>query len=282
MLNIHRCVVGMVARSHTVALVGTVVLALGVAGCSSTKESTTLASPTPVPTPVPTPDVVAALLSLTLSSVEVQGQAQPIGTVTLTAAAPEGGAVVSLESSSGTAKVPRSVTVTAGTTTATFVIDTSTVGTRTPITLKAIYSDEVIETILTLTLQPPRASFTVTSERGSDVCILVNGGTQIECEVDASASDGILVIWDWTLTVETPKSGDDLTQSLTHKRYKPVTGTFDVSCEFTEGAVLLSYSLGYYVDMTVTLQVEDRDTTRSSEVSKMIKLDTNNECGFQG
>jgi hypothetical protein len=66
--------------------------------------------------------------SLTLSQTNVIGGNSVTGTVTLTAAAPSGGLVVSLSSSNpGVAGVPASVTVPAGATSATFTVTTTAV-----------------------------------------------------------------------------------------------------------------------------------------------------------
>src|SRR3989449_9192045 len=68
-----------------------------------------------------TPAPAATLSSVSLNPVSVTSGSTSIGTVTLSAAAPAGGAVVTLSSSDATvATVPASVTVPAGSTRATF------------------------------------------------------------------------------------------------------------------------------------------------------------------
>src|SRR5688572_3197062 len=117
--------------------IGIIVLSLfALAGCGD--DTPTAPTPpvtppvTPPPPPPPPPPEVAALSSLTLSPSTVRSQVRPQGTVTLTAAAPAGGAVVTLQSGTvDVAKVPSGVTVAAGATTQTFTIDTSTVFTAT-------------------------------------------------------------------------------------------------------------------------------------------------------
>src|SRR5204863_7647894 len=70
--------------------------------------------------------VVNTLLgSLTMNPSVLIGGADSTGTVTLTSAAPAGGAVVTLTSSNAAATVPGTVTVAAGATTKTFVVNTS-------------------------------------------------------------------------------------------------------------------------------------------------------------
>ena len=107
--------------------------------------------------------VVNPLLgSLTLNpSVLIGGANNSTGTVTLSAAAPAGGAVVALTSSNtNAATVPASVTVAAGATTKTFVVTTSAVAVPTQANITATCVGA--STISTLTLNPPLVGFTVT------------------------------------------------------------------------------------------------------------------------
>lgn len=76
----------------------------------------------------PPPPADASLSALTLSPTSVVGGGSVTGTVTLTAAAPSGGFVVSLSSNNpGLASVPPSVTVAAGATRASFAVTTTAV-----------------------------------------------------------------------------------------------------------------------------------------------------------
>ncbi len=208
-----------------------------------------------------------------MSTSQAAGQTQPIGTVTLTAEAPAGGAVVRLESSNtDVAKVPASVTVPAGSTSVNFTVDTSTVPTRTTVTLNAIYLGVQKSTTLAVTLPTPRASFTVTSpDRGSDACMLINLGTALDCRLNGSASEGRLTRWLWTLEAKEKILGD---------KNEAIFADIDSTCAFVDSLTASTDSNGKYVNMTVSLQVEDRDATRSSTNSRTIKLYTNGNCGF--
>ncbi len=94
------------------------------------------------------------IASVTLSSGNVGGGASTTGnTVALNYAAPPGGAVVTLSSSSGTATVPSSVTVAAGSTSASFTIQTSPVSTATSVTITATYNSA--SQTATLMVTPP-------------------------------------------------------------------------------------------------------------------------------
>ena len=102
-------------------LCGLVLLAaLAASGCA---DSTAVTAPTAV-----------ALASIVLSSSTVSGGTPVTGVLTLTVAAPTGGAVVTLVSSSAAAVVPASVTIPAGTNTFSFAITTTAVAASTTIT----------------------------------------------------------------------------------------------------------------------------------------------------
>ncbi len=93
-----------------------------------------------------------ALSSLTLSPTSVKSGVSSTGTVTLSGAAPTGGAVVTLSSSNTTvATVPASVTVKAGATTATFTVSTKRVRNNTSLTISATYQGVTKTATLTVT-----------------------------------------------------------------------------------------------------------------------------------
>ena len=101
---------------------------------------------------VPGP-VSPVLSSVTLSPGSVNGGSSSTGTVTLSGAAPSGGAMVNLSSNSGSATVPSSVTVAAGATSATFSVNTSSVTASTPVTISASYAG--VTMTASLTVSPP-------------------------------------------------------------------------------------------------------------------------------
>ena len=84
------------------------------------------------------PQPAAALSALSLNPTSVRGGNSSVGTVTLTAPAPIGGLVVALSSSnSSKAAVPPTVTVLAGSTTATFNVTTVSVSRKTIVSIAA-------------------------------------------------------------------------------------------------------------------------------------------------
>jgi hypothetical protein len=105
-----------------------------ITGSSGSLTHTTTITLTVTPPPLPT------VSSLTLDPANVIGGSQSSGTVTLSGPAPAGGAQVLLSSSNGAARVPSSVTVPAGATSATFTVNTSIVLLSTSTTISASYN----------------------------------------------------------------------------------------------------------------------------------------------
>jgi trimeric autotransporter adhesin len=93
-----------------------------------------------------------SLSALALSPASLVGGGSSTGTVTLTAAAPSGGAVVTLTSANAAASVPASVTVAAGATTATFTATTTTVAAQTAATITGAWNG--VNRTATLTVNP--------------------------------------------------------------------------------------------------------------------------------
>jgi hypothetical protein len=80
-----------------------------------------------------------ALYSMMLNPSTVNGGGTATGQVTLNQLAPNGGATISLSSSSAAATVPASVTVAAGQASATFTVSTGSVAASTPVTITGSY-----------------------------------------------------------------------------------------------------------------------------------------------
>ena len=95
--------------------------------------------------------VASKVSSVTLSPTSVAGGASSTGTVTLSVAAPTGGTVVTLASSSSSAKAPASVTVAAGATTATFSVTTTAVSAASSATITATLGSSLATASLAIT-----------------------------------------------------------------------------------------------------------------------------------
>ena len=93
----------------------------------------------------------ASLSSVSVAPSTVAGGNTAIGTVTLNGFAPNGGLAVSLNSSSGLASLPPTVTVPSGSTSATFNVATSVVQTSSPVTITATQGANSSKAQLTIT-----------------------------------------------------------------------------------------------------------------------------------
>jgi energy-coupling factor transporter transmembrane protein EcfT len=116
---------------------------------------------TPQPPPGPT------LTSLSLNPTNIVGGSPSSGTVTLSAPAPSGGALVSLSSSNtGVVIVPSNVTISSGATSAIFTASSSSVTASTPVTVSGSYAGVTQTASLTVTpaLPPgtPAGTYTLT------------------------------------------------------------------------------------------------------------------------
>jgi len=107
-------------------------------------------------TPVAAP---ASLSTLALNPGSVTGGGTSQGSVTLTSAAPSGGALVALSDNSTAAAVPASVTVPAGATGASFTVTTSAVTAATAATISAAFGG--VTRAATLTVNPPGTNVTL-------------------------------------------------------------------------------------------------------------------------
>ena len=108
------------------------------------------------------------LSSIMLNPTSVIGGASSTGTVTLSAAAPSGGAVVYLSSSASAATVATSVAVAAGATNATFTVNTSAVTASTSVTITASYAGSRQTAALNVTPSgTPTGTYALTITGGS-------------------------------------------------------------------------------------------------------------------
>ncbi len=110
------------------------------------------------------------LASLILNPANMIGGTSSTGTVTLSAAAPSGGAIVNLSSSASAAAVPASVAVAAGATSATFTVNTSAVTASTSVTVTASYAGSSKTAALNVTpsgTPAGRYTLTITGSSGN-------------------------------------------------------------------------------------------------------------------
>lgn len=156
-----------VATSTTVPISGTAggvtkSVTLGVDSTGQPPPSPTPPPPSPTPPPpTPTPAPAAAVSTITLNPASVTGGNTSQATVTLTSAAPAGGAVVSISRSNAAASVPASVNIPAGATSGAFTITTSSVSSTTSSVISATYNGITKSSMLTINPNAPAPSDTV-------------------------------------------------------------------------------------------------------------------------
>jgi hypothetical protein len=213
-----------------------------------------------------------ALSSISLGASSVVGGDSVTGTVALTAAAPAGGAVVSL-SGGDPVSVPASVTVPAGSATATFTISTRAVGGTIAGTISGSYGGVSASAVLSVTRPTvATASFGVTGPTLSETCTLTNNGYTINCTFDGSTSTapGTIIAWDWSYSVATrfaqTTSGPQLTMP-------------SVDCSLVPAPPLPADTS--WLTMIVTLKVHDNLGNVSAEVTHNgVRLVPVSVCGF--
>jgi hypothetical protein len=186
------------------SLAGLLLASVATAQCGGAPGAPTPAT-TPAPVvvaPAPAAAAVATLSSITFSTATVVGGNFVVGTATLTAAAPSGGASVSLTGGND-ASVPTTVLVSAGSTSATFTVMTRTVAVTVSDTITGSYGGASVSAVLSVTRTTiPIASFGIAGTTESDTCSLADAGRTLVCTFDGSTSSapGTIVAWDWTFT----------------------------------------------------------------------------------
>jgi hypothetical protein len=273
------------SRLLTSLVLGYAIVAVACSGsgdATPTQPTTTIPAPqspaAPVPTPPATPVEPAALASLSLNPSTVNSQDRSEGRVTLTSAAPDGGAVIRLSSSKvDVARTPATVTVAAGETSATFSIDAPTVTDTGTTVITASYG--TLNQTATLTVRPPglvaafRVLYSGQAGSGSDVCMISSPDGSVVCEFDGSQSRGFPTRYHWTMRV----AGNQREFSTTSERVTPQTG-----CSLFVGS-----RLDPWVEMEVSLRVErngqlSASTTRTIRVGSLVhwNLSPGNAKGY--
>jgi hypothetical protein len=173
----------------------------------------------------PPPSTSPSLSALSVSPTTIVGPDPATGTVTLTSAAPSGGFAVSLSSNNtAAATVPPSVTVPAGSTSATFTVSTNTVTNSTSSTIIATAGGVTRSSTITVTTafrasngsvslarggsgegrvtsQPAGIDCTITRTSTSGTCgnVFFPAGTRVRLEARPAASSSFLG-WEFETT----------------------------------------------------------------------------------
>jgi hypothetical protein len=192
------------------------------------------------------------LSSLTLNPTTVTGGTQSsTGTVTLSGPAPSGGAVVSLSSNNtNAARVPASVTVAAGATSASFAVSTSAVSNNTTVTISGTYAGTTRTAALMVRLQqtPPVTLSSLAVNPTS-----VTGGTQ--------SSTGTV-----TLSGPAPTGGAVVSLSSSNTGAARVPASVTVAAGATSASFTVNTS-AVATSTTVTIAAAYAGTTRTAALT---------------
>jgi hypothetical protein len=212
---------------------------------------TQTASLTVTPQPPPSP----TLASLTVSPATVVGGSQSsTGTVTLSAAAPSGGAQVALSSSdTAAAQVPSSVTIPAGSTWATFTVTTSAVATSTWVTISASFGGVTQTASLTVTPPPPPPPPSLTS-------LTLNPSSVIGGPI-VGASTGTV-----TLSAPAPSGGAQVALSSSNSGVANVPSSVFVSAGSTKASFGVNTSI-VLSSTNVTISASYNGTTKQANLA---------------
>jgi hypothetical protein len=214
-----------------------------------------------------------ALSAIALSASTVVGGGAVTGTAVLTAAAPAGGALVSL-SGGDPVFAPASVTVSAGSTSATFNITTRTVRSSTDITISGSYAGASASVVLSVV--PPTvaiASFGVSGPSITETCDMADGGATLNCTFNGSTSTapGTIVAWDWSWSTD---PATIFTQTTTG----PVLTMPAVNCSLLPAPPLPPGSPWF--TMRVSLRIRDDMGNTATATNGGVRLMPQGVCGY--
>lgn len=199
----------------------------------------------------PAPAAPASLSAVSANPNPVVGGTAATGTITLTAAAPVGGASVSLASASGAFSVPASSTVPAGASAASFPISTSVVSVNASGSLSATYAGVTRTSVLTVTPAPPPTLATLALSPASVV-----GGTSATgtATLSAAAPGGGA-----TLTLSSSNTALATVPASITIAAGAVSGTFTVATKTTRKNANANISASYGgTTRTTTITVKRR------------------------
>jgi len=167
------------------------------------------------------------------------------------------------------------VTVPAGATTATFRIEVTTVGESQDVQITARYLNVAINAILRVTLFPPVARFNIAGKaKGDSRCTVNASDANMDCSLDASTSAGVLRYWRWTYSIGSDSNTDVRTDAF---------GAIELSggCNLLQNhGTATDDNNEKYLNLDVSLVVEDREGTQSSKATKTIRVYPNGFCGY--
>ncbi len=194
-----------------------------------------------------------SLSALSVSPSTVTGGDSSTGTVTLSAPAPSGGAIVSLASTdTSVATVPDTITVPTGATSTTFPVSTSPVSSSTSVIISGSYNGTAQSASLTVT-PPPLPTVTSLSLSPSSVL----GGP-------LGSSTGTV-----TLSRPAPSGGAVVSLSSSKPSVASVPASVTVPARATSATFTVNTSV-FIVSTTVTISGSYNSTTRSASLTVLL------------
>jgi hypothetical protein len=237
---------------------GTVTIAATLNGVSVRSSQLTVAAP--------------RLAAITLSaSTAVEGDAVT-AMVTLTGAAPAGGAAVAL-SSAPPVLMPANVLVSAGASTAKFSVATRPGSGVTSVTVTATYGGQSASAVLSVTRPTvATARFGVSGPTETETCEMSSDGRTLICTFDASTSSapGNIVSYDWSYSV-----AGTFKQTTAGAVLKNPT----VDCGLMPSPPMPAGNPGWFT-LTVTLTIRDDRGNVAQATDSGARLLPHGACGF--
>src|SRR5205814_772975 len=130
-----------------------------------------------------------------------------------------------------------------------------------------------INQIVRVTIPPPVARFTIIgTARADDKCTLTNNNGDNDCRVDASASGGVPKFYVYTYSLGSSTVTDGKTDKV---------GDVDIpGCDFFKDHSTNDDNGDKYLNVDVSLQIEDREGAKSSINKKTVRFYVNGYCGY--
>jgi hypothetical protein len=214
----------------------------------------------------------AALASISLSASTIVGGNSVTATVSLTSAAPAGGALVSL-SATEPLLVPDSILVPAATSSTSFTVLTRAVGGSLSGTITGSYGGASASAALMVTRPTvATARFGVTGPTETETCTMASDGRTMNCTFNGSTSTapGNIVAWDWSFGVAS---------MVAQTTSGPVLSMPAVDCSLLPPPPLPAGTSWF--NLVVTLKIHDDLGNVSPEaVDRSARLLPQGACGF--
>jgi hypothetical protein len=168
--------------------------------------------------------------------------------------------------------VPASVTVPAGSTSATFGISTRAVGGTIAGAISGSYGGGTASAVLSVTRPTvATASFGITGPTQTDTCTLTSDGQTLNCTFDGktSSAPGAIVSWEWLFTVAT---------TFNQTTSGPVLTMPSVNCSLLPSPPLPPDTTWF--KLSVTLKVRDDLGNTAEATNSNARVFPQGACGF--